>query len=358
MGILCHWWTKCPYLWGMKQQFFWVAMLGLLFTLCVGCDTTDPQGANQRAVVSDSSAYTPEATIERLNREIESNPSNWALFQERSEAFFALGNTAYAISDIREAIKLNDQSPDLHYLRGFYALADEDTALARSEFQLAALYGATNPDVYYQQGQMQFLRGEYDRAMVNYTEAARLDTLDPIYPFAMGFLAQTRKQFRKSLAFYKEALTLQPRHTKTLLQLHDLYVTGFNNVEEAMAYNEQVLDKTPQHPLANYNKGSFFYNRAVSQKQKRDSAFQQSFNQAVEFYTLAIAASDSFALPHVYRGMCYVEGERYDLALSDFEQAVAKDSMQALAHYQLAGLYEFYEEPEKAAFHRRKAGEQ
>lgn len=334
-------------------------LAGILALLCflAACkeDSSNSVDTGSEITVTDTLPNSPEAQIERLTRYIEANPSNWGLYKDRSLLHFENGKMDWAIHDIREAIKMKDDEPELHYLRGYYALNQNDTALARSEFQLASQYGSANPDVFYQQGQMRFLQKKYDAALVSYQEAAKVDSLDPIYPFAMGFLERSRGNFRKALDHFHHALELDSLHEKTLLQIHDLCLDDLNKAEKAHAYNERLLAAQPRHSLANYNAGSYFYRKAVPLKASSPDIYQNNINKAVEAYTLSIAYSDSFALPLVYRGMCYVEGDRYDLALEDFKKAVEIDDSQKLAHFQLAGLYEFYGEAEKSAIHAAKA---
>jgi tetratricopeptide (TPR) repeat protein len=334
-------------------------LAGILMLLClaVACknDVSNSANTSAEAAVTDTIPNSPEAQIERLNRYIEANPSNWALYKDRSLLYFEIGRMDWAVHDIREAIKMKDDEPELHYLRGYYALNENDTALARSEFQLASQYGTANPDVFYQQGQMRFLQKRYESAMESYREAAQIDSLDPIYPFAMGFLERSRGNFRNAMNHFHDALELDSLHEKTLLQLHDLCLDDLNKPEKAFFYNNRLLEAQPRHSLANYNAGSYFYRKGVPLKQSLPETYQENINKAVEFYTLSIGYSDSFALPLVYRGMCYVEGERYDLALEDFKKAVEIDDSQKLAHFQLSALYDYYGEAEKAAIHAAKA---
>jgi tetratricopeptide (TPR) repeat protein len=338
----------------MKQLVGVLALL-CIFSACKKEASSSSGELSDNSVEADSLNLSLRAQIDRLTRYIEANPSNWGLYKDRSMLYFETGRTDWAVHDIREAIKLKDDDPDLHYLRGYYALNENDTALARSEFQLASIYGSANPDVFYQQGQMRFLQKKYEAALQSYREAADLDSLDPIYPFAMGFLERQRGNFRNAMDYFHQVLELDSLHEKTLLQLHDLCLEDLNKVEKANNYNQRLLSVNPSHSLANYNAGSYFYRKAVPLKSSMPEAYKENINKAVEHYTISIGYSDSFALPLVYRGMCYVEGERYDLALEDFKKAVELDDSQKLAHLQLSGLYEYYGEAEKAAIHAAKA---
>ncbi|MEZ4684743.1 MAG: tetratricopeptide repeat protein [Bacteroidia bacterium] len=201
---------------------------GILALLCflAACKDDASQSANSgsETAAADTLDNSPEAAIERLTRYLEANPSNWSLYKDRSLLYFDIGRMDWAVHDIREAIKLKDDEPELHYLRGYYALNENDTALARSEFQLASQYGTSNPDVFYQQGQMRFLQKKYEAALESYDEAARLDSLDPIYPFAKGFLERSRGNFRTAMQHFHQALELDSLHEN--LASASRYVSG------------------------------------------------------------------------------------------------------------------------------------
>lgn len=339
----------------MKQTvYFFIASLSLL-AACQSSDSTTEPADNQ---VATDTTYTVDDLIASLTRQLERSPDNWALYEERSRAFYAKGDVTLAINDIRGAINLFDSSPDLHYLRGFYAFAEGDTSLALAEYRLAAEYGSSDPDNFYQIGQIFFFRKQYPQALASYQEAIQLDSLSAIYPFAKGYLEHARGNLKKAQTHYEEALALDPTFEKALLQLHDLHLDGFKDETTAMTFNQRVLDRNPLHPLAQYNLGNFHYRRGVVAQRKGDvPTFQGAFNEAVQAYTFAINKGEnaSFAEPFFFRGYCYVMGERYDLALTDLQKAVKIDSTHAQAHFYLGSINENYGDLETALGHFERA---
>lgn len=335
----------------MKRIRIKWALLLLLAAAGGACKRSATEAAETKPVVQ-----RLEQRIESLNRAIEKTPSDWALYQERSLLHYEAGSLDMAINDVRSAIRLYEDGPNLHYLRGFYALVQNDTGLALSEFQLAARYGATLPDNYYQMGQQYFFHQNYNQALRMYQHAARMDTLEPIYHFAQGFLEQSRGNFRQAEAHYLESLRLNPNFIKSMLHLHDLYADAYKNETRAMQFNQQVLDRDPANALARYNQGNYHYRQALKLPPE-SQGYKDAINQAVVEYTLAInrGAKKGFAEPFFFRGYCYLQGGRYELALADLQKAAEIDPKHADAHFYLGSLHEHYQDLQKALFHYGKA---
>ena len=124
----------------------------LLLFLCGFFSCQEKASKNGKSDVSSgiiAQETSLQTRLKTLTEELEANPDNWALYEERSRVHYELGRLDWAIHDIREAIRFNDDQPELHYLRGFYALAAGDSSLALLELRLATGYGSANPDNYY-----------------------------------------------------------------------------------------------------------------------------------------------------------------------------------------------------------------
>ncbi len=338
------------------RQIFGVSLI-LIFCM-LACQTDKPQHNKPQPIkLADSTAQPGiEGRIAALSRELRRSPDNWALLKDRSLLYFQKGRLDSAVSDIRTALNIYDDSPELHYLRGYYGMTQGDTGLAAYQFELAANYGSGNPDTYYQMGQIAFFKGDFPLAMGYYQKAAGMDTLDPIYPIALGLLEENRKNYRKAHSWYQKALSIDENNDKALLKLHDLWMGHLGNETQALDYNRKLLEINSLHPLANYNKGAYHYRRAITLGAEHER-FKDEINQAVEAFYIAINKGENatFAEPYFYRGHCYFLAERLDLALADFTKAIQIDSTHAQAHFYLGSINEYYQDLETALMHYQKA---
>lgn len=339
----------------MKRLISILLLIGAIFSACQPDKETS--SSQQSIKLADSTAgYNLGGRLIALSKELKRSPENWALLKDRSLLYFQTGELDSAVMDVRKALDIYADSPELHYLRGYYGLVNGDTSLAAYQFELAANYGSGNPDTYYQMGQIAFFQRDFPLATGYYQKAARMDSLDPIYPLALGVLEESQKKYRKAHSWYQKALERSPNNQKTLLKLHDLWMGHLGNETKALEFNRQVLDQNPLHPLANYNKGAYYYRKAITVGPAHPT-YKDEINKAVEAFYIAINKSENtkFAEPYFYRGHCYFMAERLDLALKDLQKAVEIDSLHAQAHFYLGSINEYYQDLQTALGHYEKA---
>lgn len=324
----------------------------------VACEPDKQASQSQQTVKLADSTASPgiDGRLGSLTRELQRSPDNWALLKDRSLLYFQKGELDSAVVDVRTALDIYEDSPELHYLRGYYGLTQGDTSLAAYQFELAANYGSGNPDTYYQMGQIAFFQRNIPLAKGYYQKAASMDTLDPIYPLALGVLEESQQDYRQAHSWYQKALKIDNDNEKALLKLHDLWMGHLGNEDKALAYNRQVLDQNPTHPLGNYNKGAYYYRRAITMGPSKPT-FKDEVNKAVEAFYIAINKGEytSFAEPYFYRGHCYFMAERLDLALADFQKAIEIDSTHAQAYFYLGSINEYYQDLQSALENYKKA---
>lgn len=292
----------------------------------------------------------PNVLLPSLNVQIQRSPRNYALYEERSQVLYQLGNKTAAIEDIEKAIELFPQGPELHYLRGFYAFTNNDTALAMKQYRRSIELGSDNPENYYQIGQIFFFQQKYDPALKHYEIAARKDSLQPTYLLAQGILYQTRRQYKQAAEAYERALKVAPAFDKALIALHDLYLGAYRQPEKALAYIDQLLEFDPGHALARLYRGNYYFDQALAiTSEAQLDQYRTEINNAVGEYSIAIQRDPKLMQAWYNRGYCYfLADDKYDAAISDFEQAVALKPDYAEAHFMLGSIYERFGDKEAA----------
>ena len=151
--------------------FFLISLL-FLFSACQ--PDKNQQHAEQQIQLADStSGVNLSSRIAALSRELKRSPDNWAVLKDRSLLYFQNGQLDSATRDVRRALDIYEDSPELHYLRGYYGLVNGDTSLASYQFELALNYGSGNPDTYYQMGQIAFFQHDFP-LLKNITRKQRL----------------------------------------------------------------------------------------------------------------------------------------------------------------------------------------
>jgi tetratricopeptide (TPR) repeat protein len=334
-------------------------MLLLACSLLAACSPSPPAGPASAPLSPDSLGTSPEDQLRSLGVQIGMNPQDYTLYYQRSQAYDRLDSAGPALADAEKALQLFPNNPELHYWRGFLAYNAGDTLRAFSEYRAAAGLGSQEPEVYYQMGQLYFFRGRDDSARHFYRKAREQNDAEPLYYFAEGYLEERRGRIRQALASYRDALRVDSLHSKTLLQLHDLYLGHFQNEETALSYLNQLLRHEPLQPLARYYQGNAFFRKALrSQQPGQEAAYREAVNQAVESYTLAINKDPQFAQAWYSRGYCYfLSPERLQEAVLDFQKTLSLDPDHAQAHFMMGSIYERSGDLGSAAFHYRRAAE-
>ena len=322
--------------------FLLIGLGGLVF-ISLGCQQSiQTQQAEASSTDPPSTPQTPEALLQSFSMQIQESPRDYALYESRSQVYYELDSLEKAVEDIEQAIELYQNGPSLHYWRGFLAFVENDTAKAMTEYKTAIGLGSNNPEVYYQIGQLFFLQKKYDAALGNYQQAAKVAPKDPQYIFAQGFLEESRRRHSQAVPLYISALEIDSTFDKALSRLHDVYFQHYENEEEAMKYNEQLLRNIPTHPLGQFNLGSFHLRKAIAiLNQAELPIFKERVNDAVVAFTIAVNKDPSFSQAWYNRGYCYWLGDgQENRAIEDFQKVIELDSTHASAHFMLGSIFE------------------
>ena len=247
-----------------------------------------------------------------------------------------------AIRDINNAIKLFKEGHELYYLKGFYAFAIGDTLTALQAYRTATGLGSTNPESWYQLGQLYAYRQQWDSAKILYERAHQIQEDEPQYVFAKGFLLEQQERPKEAVNYYLDAIALDSSFAKAYMRLHDIYLITYENTDEAMKFNQMLLNFQPTHPLAQYNLGNEYFRKAIRITQEsRIAEFKNNINEAVTAYTIALNKDPDFYLAWYGRAYCYFIGEgRMDEAIRDLQKTLEINPNYAPAHFTLGSIYE------------------
>jgi len=305
----------------------------------------------------DSLRKKPQVVLESLQKQIQKDPEDYSLYQDRSELYYAMDSLDRSLEDIDRAIRLYDKGPDLYYWKGFLSFVGEDTAAAKRAYLRARDLGSQNPEVFYQLGQIYFFQGKYDKALTQYEEAGKYGPDQALYPFAKGFLEESRENYGQAKKHYLSSLEIDSTFDKALLRLHEIYLSYHRNEREAMKYNDQLLRNQLGHPLGNYNEGNYQLRRAQRFKNGNDlEGYATALNEAILHFTIAVDNDPDFALAYYARGMAYFDGrQRIGEALEDFRKTVELRPGYAPGHFMLGSIYEGTGDLSSALTHYQEA---
>lgn len=250
--------------------------------------------------------------------------ANVYLFQENFEAAVA------AMSKAIDAYKPKTPTDPKKYLAGFLSRADAQlrigekamtTDRAKSEEALKGAIAdadaviADNPDRFPEAGQAQFRKGRALRLLHSYSDAVDAFTL------ALENIPQGQEAVYVADAYMYRGISFY------YIGSYDLARGDFEQASSV---------------------GGGFQDPRVYLWIGHTHHKQESYRDAIEAYSKAIANSPGFAIAHTNKGRAYMDLDEYNRAIESFNDAVRAEPSVGEHYYNLGVAYEKLKEYEKA----------
>jgi len=168
---------------------------------------------------------------------------------------------------------------------------------------------------YIERGKAYRLLGEYDKANADFTQAIYLEPERDIAYYQRGILyIHYLEEYEQALNDFSQAIYLRPDTIHAYLERGSAYIL-VENYQRAIADFDRVLALNPPSSIA----APTYVNRGVA------NMYRQEYQQAIDDYTRAIELDPTNALCYSNRGEAYQRLAQLDLAIADFELAVAME---------------------------------
>ena len=221
------------------------------------------------------------------------------------------GDIDRAIAALNKAIALNNKDPFAYNNRGnaWNAMGDNDKAIA--DYNEAIRLDPKFAIAYYNRGRAWRAKGDYDKAIADYNEAIRLD---PKYKFAYdnrGNAWYAKGDNDKAIADYNEAIRLDPKYANT-----------YNS--RGYAWNAKGdNDKA----IADYNEAIKFDTKFVHAYNNRGNAWiaMGDNDKAIADYNEAIRLNPKYKFAFNNRGNAWQRKGDNDKAIADYNEAIRLD---------------------------------
>jgi tetratricopeptide (TPR) repeat protein len=294
-------------------------------------------------------------TLQSLNRLIAQNPGTPVLYFNRAQVHFERGDTAAALRDADQALKLDSANADFRFLRGFLAYRLGDDSLALLHLQRAVQLGTGNAEVYRQLGNVLNVKGRRKEALAAYAQAAALDSTQAAALFNQAFTYKQENNPALAEATARKALQRDSLHIETLSLLFDLLAVQPGRLEEAQGYTRRILRSDSLHPIGLYNEG-LYYQKKFSQNPNLDDRKAIGYLKAAEAaYNRLLLVNPTYADAYYSRGYTYFLWRKLGQALYDFKEASRLKPTDHRPHFMMGSIYEASRNYPKAADSYRKA---
>ena len=193
-----------------------------------------------------------EEVEEQLRRIPEGNETTyhlgWASVAVRK------GDLAYAGSELREALKLEPNSPRVHLIMASVYLLGGDRVKATEEFQTAANLSPARSLAHKRYAEFLQQIGEFDTAASILNEVTREAPDDIAAWCSLAELALTQKKYDEGLSLLQNVLARDPTNLEGLILQAELLV-GRGEASKAVAQLENLSTTYPNVPLISYQLG-------------------------------------------------------------------------------------------------------
>lgn len=262
------------------------------------------------------------------------------------------GKSSYAIEALKKMIAKDHQNVDTHFLLAKAFMMEGKPELAFMEVKTINKIGefsAVCPEKEFRKlSSKLFLQfNQPDEALKDYLLLIKLAPYESENYYNVGVLFEDRQRSSKAVNYYKKTIELDPRHSGAHMHLGMILYKN-KRLKEAKVYLDNALKYDDNNFVTHFYIGKIF------KEGKEYTAAITAFEKALRDKTIKLKAL-------IERGICYIQLQKFDTAITELEKAltlVSKDmeitytEQQILyTHYFLAMAFEQERNLEKAIEH-------
>jgi tetratricopeptide (TPR) repeat protein len=278
--------------------------------------------------------------LSELSKAIEKTPEDPKLYALRAEIFTQYENHSGAIEDLKKALSLDSLNPQYYYrLSDSYMASYNSRQSLATLVKLASLY-PEDQDVLLSLADLYLVFEMYDdsRNTVDRVLELNKNNAKAFFILGIGFL-ETGDSLRAKNA-YLRAAELNPESLNTWMALGNLGIaledknseTYFKNALRLDSTNLEAMNSLGVHyqTLDRLEEAKQLYRKIILKDKRYLNApfnlgltyFQQdSFQKAIEHFTMALGIRTALPRAYYYRGLCYENTNKPDQALNDYQQS-------------------------------------
>jgi tetratricopeptide (TPR) repeat protein len=297
-------------------------------------------------------------SVQKLDRQIESNPEKPSLYMERGDLYFELEGFDEAIADYKKVIALDSSILDAHTRLADTYLAYDNSRLALRTLEAASYQFPKNLSLLHKLAEFQIILKQNNDAFTTLQRATKIDRFDPKTYYMMGVNFQDIEDEEKAIRSYKLAIEKDPDFIDALMRLGYIYEQKEDPI--AMKYYDNAIAVDPDLFDAYMAKGNFLgmqgkfpeaievFQEITDRSGKRNpSAFfniglayyqMDSLVQAKKHFKITSDLDQTYGLAYYYQGVVAEQEGNIDEAKKQYMQATSFDESRKRADQALEAL--------------------
>lgn len=198
---------------------------------------------------------------------------------------------SFAISNINEALKINNALPYGYYLKGRLYKETGDTTLALSSYQTAIEVDPTYYDAYIEAGLLHHVKRndlakEYFRSAIE----VKPNYVEPWYNLAMSYQEtglRKASDFRQAFACYDSILKIDPNFASAYFNKGFIYLEYMQQYDSSAVQLTKAIERFPKYFQAYYNRGLCY--ESMDRIKEAESDYRMALNINPQYTPAAIA---------------------------------------------------------------------
>lgn len=231
-----------------------------------GATSFPPQPPPEMATCS-SPLTSADERIAACTRAIASGgltPDNQAVaFCDRGTGYQLKRQTALALADFDEAVRLEPEAVTVHICRGDAEIMRDAFDKAIEHYDQEIAHDANSHGAYVGRGVAYSHQHDLERSIADDTKAIALDGSDPVAFSNRGGSYQQQKRYELAIADYSQAIKLDPQNTAALTGRGAAraatkdYDSAIVDLDVSLRFNPQAADAYTMRGYCHFQKGHY-----------------------------------------------------------------------------------------------------
>ena len=230
-------------------------------------------------------------------------PQAFILFHVLGLAQDGLGKYQAAAASYVQALKIQPNTPDLHFNLGIVYSQLNQLDLAESAYRLAIQFKPNFFEAHGNLGTVLQKQGKLNEAIASYQRGLKINPQDARGYFNLGTALRDNGQLAEAVTSYQKAIALFANYTEAYNNLGET-LRDQGNMQDAISAYQKALSLNPQHPNANYNMAEFLY-------------LAKRFEEAIPYF--AASQLDDWQARSLY---CLYKAQKFDAFKNQLDQLV------------------------------------
>lgn len=307
----------------------------LLFALLItSCDT-------DLKPVQEAVKITGNPAIDKISKEIISEPENALLYAQRAELFYENEGFDEAIQDLRIALKLDSVNVQFHHLLADVYLDYYKSKMALKTMErVAKLYPEHIPTLL-KLSEFYHILKMHEESMRTIDQILQIDPQNAEAFFMFGLNFKELKDVNRAINSFQKAVDYDPDLIDAWINLGQLYTKVDPKI--AVKYFTTAMDVDPRSTLAIHAKADFLRDQedlvgaiglykkiGLIDQQYEEAYFNagllymelDSIEAARGMFDITIGVDPMHAKAYFFRGLCYEKTGEIEVAKENYKQAL------------------------------------